>query len=91
MERAEFRRLLAEKVLILDGSMGALLQGRGLAPGQAPEAFMLERPEAVLEVHRAYVEAGADVILTNTFGASPLRLEEFALAEKAREINALAA
>lgn len=90
MDRTEFRSLLRERILILDGSMGALLQGEGLVPGQAPEAFMLERPEAVLGIHRAYARAGSDILLTNTFGASPLRLAEAGLAPRCAEVNALA-
>jgi 5-methyltetrahydrofolate--homocysteine methyltransferase len=70
--------------------MGALLQGEGLAPGQAPEEFMVEHPGAVLAVHGAYARAGADVLLTNTFGASPLRLAEAGLADRCAEVNGLA-
>ena len=55
---------------LLDGGMGTMLQARGLEVGGAPERLNLERPDVVREVHRAYVEAGADIITTNTFGAS---------------------
>lgn len=90
MDRRAFRTLLDGRILILDGGMGALLQGAGLAPGEAPEAFMLSRPDSVGEVHRAYARAGSDVLLTNTFGASPIRLAEAGLRERCAEVNALA-
>ncbi len=59
--------------LSLDGAMGTELQSRGLMPGEAPEDWNVERPEDVAAVHRAYVKAGADIIVTNTFGANPLK------------------
>ena len=61
---------------LLDGGMGTMLQARGLEAGGAPERLNLERPDVVREVHRAYVAAGADIITTNTFGASAHKLGE---------------
>ena len=61
---------------LLDGGMGTMLQVRGLEAGGAPERLNLERPDVVREVHRAYVAAGADIITTNTFGASAHKLGE---------------
>ncbi|HET9480655.1 MAG TPA: homocysteine S-methyltransferase family protein [Candidatus Polarisedimenticolia bacterium] len=75
------------RVLILDGSMGALLQGRGLPSGYAPDLWNLERPDAILAVQREYAKAGADILLTNTFGASRRRLAEYDAAERLRQIN----
>ncbi len=63
------------KVMILDGSMGAFLQSRGLPPGKAPDLWNLERPDVVEDAHGLYVSAGANIILTNTFGATGPRLE----------------
>ena len=71
-----FRSFLASNLVRLDGGMGTLLQERGLAPGEAPERFGLSHPEVVTDIHRAYFEAGANVVATNTFGASPLRYGE---------------
>lgn len=76
-----------ERILILDGSMGALLQNKGLPPGHAPDLWNLERPDAIEDLHRLYVEAGADIIITNTFGASRLRLSEYGAEGKLRDIN----
>jgi 5-methyltetrahydrofolate--homocysteine methyltransferase len=80
-------RLEKEKILIADGGWGTELQKRGLPPGEVPEAWNLSRPEDVLAVARSYVEAGADIILTNTFGGSPLKLAKVDLGDKLVEIN----
>ena len=81
------RDKLGRRVMILDGSMGALLQGRGLPSGYAPDLWNVERPEAILAVQREYAAAGADILLTNTFGASRRRLGEYDAHERVREIN----
>jgi 5-methyltetrahydrofolate--homocysteine methyltransferase len=65
---------LARRVLVGDGAMGTQLQQAGLEPGGCGESWNLERPERVLAIQRAYVEAGADCLLTNTFGASRIML-----------------
>ncbi len=80
-------RLEKKKILIADGGWGTELQNRGLPPGEPPEAWNLSRPEDVLAVARSYVEAGADIILTNTFGGSPLKLAKVHLEDKLLEIN----
>ncbi len=85
-----FRKRLANELLILDGSMGALLQKRGLPPGYAPDLWNLENPETIRGVHKDYFEAGADIVITNTFGASRLRLEEYQAYGKLKDINARA-
>lgn len=64
---------LNEHILRLDGGMGTQLQAQGLRAGEAPERWCLSRPEAVTAVHRAYLDAGADAVLTNTFGANLLK------------------
>ena len=78
---------LKSKILLLDGSMGVMLQDRGLPAGYAPDLWNIERPDIVLEVHREYVKAGSDIILTNTFGSTRLRLAEYGAENKLREIN----
>ncbi|MDC3983233.1 homocysteine S-methyltransferase family protein [Polyangium jinanense] len=90
MNRQEFARRLRSEVLILDGSMGAFLQARGLPDGYAPDLWNVEEPDAIVAVHREYVNAGADILLTNTFGASRLRLGEYGASDRVREINAAA-
>lgn len=87
MKRDEFIRRLKGEVLILDGSMGAFIQARGLPDGYAPDLWNVEQPEAIIAIHREYVEAGCDIVLTNTFGASRLRLGEYGAEHRVREIN----
>ncbi|MHC4777616.1 MAG: homocysteine S-methyltransferase family protein [Planctomycetota bacterium] len=85
--RKKFRKLLAEEILILDGGMGTLLQEWGLPPGEAPESWNLARPEAVEDIHRTYAASGADVILTNTFGATRLKMAAYGLGDKVASLN----
>ncbi len=85
-----FLQAMKERVLVLDGAMGTMLQERGLKPGQSPEELNLTMPEVVAGVHREYIEAGADIIVTNTFGGNRVKLAHHGLAAKAREINARA-
>ncbi len=82
-------RLLAGP-LLLDGAMGTELMRRGLAPGAAPESWVLTRPHAVFGVHGAYAEAGVDVLYTCTFGANRLTLGRHGLAHETERINAKA-
>jgi 5-methyltetrahydrofolate--homocysteine methyltransferase len=77
--------------LVADGATGTMLQNSGLPHGAAPERWNLENPSAVRALYRAYVDAGADIILTNTFGGSRTRLEREDLGEKTSEINRAAA
>jgi len=74
-----FLTALKQRVLVLDGAMGTMLQERGLAPGASPEAMNLESPEVVTAVHKAYAEAGADIIVTNTFGGNRVKLSHYQL------------
>ena len=67
--------LIKNGPVFLDGAMGTLLQKKGLDPGDPPEAFNLTNPDAVKEVHMAYLNAGSDIILTNTFGANRLNYD----------------
>jgi 5-methyltetrahydrofolate--homocysteine methyltransferase len=83
-----FLQAIKERVLVLDGAMGTMLQERGLKPGQSPEELNLTMPEVVAGVHREYLLAGADIIVTNTFGGSREKLSHYGLEEKLLEINA---
>ena len=78
------------KIEIFDGAMGTMLQAGGLQPGACPELMNVENPEVVKNIHRAYIEAGATIIETNTFGASPLKLEHYGLTDRMTELNAAA-
>jgi len=79
--------LLGKQVLVFDGAMGTMLQSRGLPPGYCPDLWNIERPDAVIAVHQAYVEAGAQIIETNTFGATPIRLAHYGLEDQCRAIT----
>lgn len=67
--------LLKKGTVYLDGGMGTLLQARGLKPGENPEEWNLTHPEEVTAIHRAYFDAGSNMVCANTFGANPLRFE----------------
>lgn len=67
---------LGRKPLFFDGAMGTILQEKGLAAGEAPELWNLLHPKDVLSVHISYLEAGVDIISTNTFGANPFKCQE---------------
>lgn len=79
---------LRERIVIMDGAMGTMLQERGMQPGQCPELFGIENPSILREIHEHYKEAGADIIETNTFGGNAFKLAEYGLADRTEEINA---
>ncbi|HSW28041.1 MAG TPA: homocysteine S-methyltransferase family protein [Longimicrobiales bacterium] len=80
-------RLRSGPTLVGDGATGTLLMERGLPPGRPPEEATLTHPEWVAEVARRYVEAGAEVAETNTFGASPLKLALAGIGEEVERVN----
>jgi 5-methyltetrahydrofolate--homocysteine methyltransferase len=73
--------------LVIDGAMGTELFAAGLTSGDSPELWNVENPEAVQAVHRAYVAAGSDIILTNTFGGTRFRMKLHKLQDRVDEIN----
>src|SRR3989475_211079 len=93
------RAALGRRILVLDGAMGTMLQAAGLTAADfggpslegCNEHLNLTRPDVVRGVHRAYLEAGADCVSTNTFGCAPYVLGEYGLAERAEEICRAAA
>ena len=80
-------QVAAGQVLVADGAIGTLLMQRGLQAGACPESVNLQRPEDLEEIARLYLEAGADIVQTNTFGGSPLKLAMYGLDGQAEEIN----
>ena len=93
------KSLIADRILIIDGAMGTQIQARNLGPEDfggeeyegCNEYLNITRPDIIAEIHRAYLEAGADILETNTFGATALVLGEYGLAEHSRRINREAA
>ncbi len=73
--------------VIADGAWGSMLLARGLAAGHAPETWTLERPDQIVALAREYLDAGAEIITTNTFGGSRLRLRQHGLEARGDEIN----
>ena len=74
-------QFLKDNILVLDGGMGTLLQARGLEAGELPELWNLSHAEEIADIHRAYFDAGANVVNTNTFGANSLKFSEGELDE----------
>src|SRR5512139_3529997 len=80
-------RLRAGEILVGDGAWGTLLMAHGLAPGEPPETINLSRPAVLEEIARQYLDAGADLLTSNTFGGSPARLCAYGLDGRVEEIN----
>lgn len=78
----EFRELIKRKVVLFDGGMGSMLIAAGLREGEVPDTWSLSHPDTVKSVHAAYIEAGAEVIQTNTFGATRIKLASSASSGK---------
>ncbi len=91
MTNAFLKRLRAGRVLIADGATGTNLQKMSADPSGPPEEKVLDEPQTVLALHRAFVEAGAEIILTDTFGGTRLRMGDSEYAARAPEINRRAA
>ena len=85
--KLDFNRRLKQGIIVVDGAMGTMLQKAGLKEGEGHEEWNLSHGKIITEIHRQYIEAGAELILTNTFGANPLRLKVHGLAPKMVEIN----
>ncbi len=71
----DIRDEFGKRMLFFDGGMGSLLQERGLKQGELPETWNLKKPEKIIRIHREYLEAGADIVLANTFGANRFKYE----------------
>lgn len=72
----DFKTLLQKDFIIYDGGMGTMLQDRGLEMGHNPNVLNITNPETIVEVHREYVNAGSDIICSNTFSTNKYKLED---------------
>ena len=81
---------LKHKYLLCDGAMGTMLQAKGLSAGECPEYWNITRSKDVSDIHKQYINAGSDIVLTNTFGGCRLKLSKFGLDDKTKEINVAA-
>lgn len=75
------------KIRLADGAMGTMLQTMGLKPGESPDSWAIRNPEAILTVHRAYAEAGAEMLTSCTFGANRIKLSHYGLANEVAALN----
>jgi 5-methyltetrahydrofolate--homocysteine methyltransferase len=91
MKRNLTQRLDHGEVLIADGATGTLLMAAGLELGQPPELWNVQRPDEVVNIHRAYLAAGSQVILTNSFGGNRVKLERAGVKGRVLELNRAAA
>ena len=90
---------LADRVLVLDGAMGTMLQDRQLTADDfggpslegCNENLVITRPDVMLDIHRAYYEAGSDIVETNTFGATKIVLAEYGIEDRCFDLNLTAA
>ena len=87
MSTHPFLQRLHETPLLADGAMGTMLYAKGASSEQCLEYLVISRPAWVSEVHQAYATAGADIIKTHTFGANRVRLADYGLADKVRDLN----
>jgi 5-methyltetrahydrofolate--homocysteine methyltransferase len=99
MSKAPFNEQLHKRILVMDGAMGTMLQQENLSPEDfggeqydgCNEYLNLTAPKVIAKIHREYLEAGADIIETNTFGATSIVLDEYNLGFRAYELNKIAA
>ena len=86
-----FLERLNDEVLVCDGAMGTMLMKEGMPDGVCPEMWGIENAKILTQIHKAYIDAGSDIITTNTFGANAIKLKKFNLEDKSYQINQEAA
>lgn len=89
--KVDFLKRLQSEVLVSDGAMGTMLQTAGYTPNTCPEKWGIENTDKLQHIHRSYLDAGADILLTNTFGGNTFKLQKYNLSEQVHTINQRAA
>lgn len=87
MTKQEFQKLISERILYLDGATGSNLQKAGMPTGVCPEQWILEHEQVMIELQKAYIQAGTDIIYAPTFTANRIKLQEYGLYEELGEMN----
>ena len=87
MTREEFRQLTSGGLILLDGATGTNLQKKGLKGGVCPDHWILEHPEVIRELQMSYLEAGSRILYSPTFSCNKIKLEEFGLSDRLKEMN----
>ena len=87
MTKKEFKKLLQNRLILLDGGMGTLLQKAGMPSGVCPEKWATLESDLIKEIQRKYIEAGSDIIYTFTFGANPIKLSEYGIEDETYNLN----
>lgn len=87
MKKRQFRELVNEKVLVLDGATGSNLLKRGMPYGVCPELWICENKEIMIQLQKEYIQSGSDIIYAPTFSGNRIKLEEYGLKEQIKELN----
>ena len=87
MTKQEFRQLVQERLVFLDGATGSNLQKAGMPTGVCPEQWILENPDCFVQLQKQYLHSGTDILYAPTFSANRIKLEEYGLAQSLREMN----
>ena len=87
MTKKEFKKLFNNRIVLLDGGMGTLLQKAGMPDGVCPEKWSSINSDLLTDIQKAYIQAGSQIIYTATFGANPIKLSEYGLSEETFDLN----
>jgi 5-methyltetrahydrofolate--homocysteine methyltransferase len=91
MAKVSLRERVSQGIFLLDGAMGTQLIARGIEAGSCNDYLNIDSPDAIFEIHQAYLQAGSDAVLTNTFGANKFALARHGFGDKVNQINTAAA